>query len=109
MNNIEDILRALTEDSADEQSGSSHENGESGESQNESGGLFDGLDIDMLMKIMSLFENMNKPDDNERFLLALKPLLKEENRGKIDSAVRFMKLFSLIPVLKESGMFDKMF
>ena len=49
-----------------------------------------------------------RSSDNERFLLALKPLLREENRPKIDSALRLMKLFSLLPVLRESGLFDKL-
>ena len=61
----------------------------------------------MLLKMLSLFESLNQPDDNERFLLALKPLLREENRPKVDSALRLMKLFSLLPLLKDSGLFGK--
>lgn len=63
----------------------------------------------MLIKLMTMFSSMNQQDDNERFLLALKPLLREENRGKIDSAMKLMKLFALIPILKESGMLGKLF
>lgn len=99
MDNIEDILRALTEDSPDD--GDNEDSGQSGEQ----GGLFDGLNMDMLMKLMTLFGSMNQQDDNERFLLALKPLLKEERRPKVDTAVKIMKLFALLPILKESGLF----
>lgn len=101
MDNIEDILRALTEDSEDEGDNSSRDT-------EQSEGLFSGLDPEMLMRLLSLFETLNQPDDNERFLLALKPLLREENRAKIDSAIRLMKLFSLLPVLKDAGIFGKL-
>ncbi|MBD5130684.1 MAG: hypothetical protein HDT43_12305 [Ruminococcaceae bacterium] len=101
MDNIEDILRALTEDNDDNQADNGHSGGEEQ-------GLFSGLDPEMLLKMLSLFETFNQPSDNERFLLALKPLLREENRPKIDSALRLMKLFSLLPVLRESGIFDKL-
>ena len=103
MDNIEDILRALTEDSPDD-GGDSEDSEYSGRS-GEQGGLFDGLNMDMLMKLMSLFGSMNQQDDNERFLLALKPLLREEKRCKVDPAVKMLKLFALLPILKESGLF----
>lgn len=100
MENIEDILRALTEDSDDDNDT---------EQQDNSSGIFGGLDPSMLVNIMSLFEKMNSTSDNERFLLALKPLLRDENKEKIDAAVRFMKLFALLPVLKDSGLLGKLF
>lgn len=100
---IEDILRALTEDSPDD--GGDDDGGGQGE---ERGGLFDGLNPDMLMKLMSLFGSMNRQDDNERFLLALKPLLKEEKRRKVDTAVKMLKLLALLPILKESGLFGSL-
>lgn len=109
MDNIEDILRALTEDNDEEEHGGERGGGaESHGSDGGEGGMFSGLDPEMLLKMLSLFETFNQPNDNERFLLALKPLLREENRPKIDSALRLMKLFSLLPVLRESGLFDKL-
>lgn len=100
MDNIEELLRALAED---DESG-----GDSAEDRGGSEGLFSGLDPEMLIRLFSLFETLNQPDDNERFLLALKPLLREENRAKIDSAIRLIKLFALLPILKESGLFGKL-
>lgn len=101
MDNIEELLRALTEDD--------DENGDDGaEEQDKSEGLFSGLDPEMLIKLFALFETLNQPDDNERFLLALKPLLREENRAKIDSAIRLIKLFSLLPILRESGLLGRL-
>ena len=102
MDNIEELLRALTEEndgSSDEEQQSTNDSG---------GGLFGDLDPNMLLTIMSMFESMNRQDDNERLLLALKPLLREENRAKIDTAVKFMKLFSLLPLIKDSGMLGKL-
>ena len=101
MDNIEDILRALTEDNDTDDSPDSAGSGQSD-------GLFSGLDPEMLLKMLSLFETLNQPSDSERFLLALKPLLREENRPKIDSALRIMKLFSILPVLREGGFLDKL-
>lgn len=102
MNDIEDILRALAAD--DDDTTEANEN-----SKEQEGGIFGNLDPNMLLTLMGLFESMNKPDDNERLLLALKPLVREENRTKIDAAVKFMKLFALLPILKESGMLGKLF
>lgn len=103
MDNIEDILRALTEDDSD-----SAENCETADNGSNSGGLFSGLDPEMLIKLLSVFEALNQPSDSERFLLALKPLLREENRPKIDSALRMMKLFSVLPLLRDGGFLNKL-
>lgn len=101
MDNIEDILRALTEDNDEDDDGANR-----GAEQSE--GLFSGLDPEMLVRMLGLFETLNQPDDNERFLLALKPLLRAENRAKIDSAIRLLKLFTLLPVIKEAGIFGRL-
>lgn len=109
MENIEELLRALTEDSPQESAESTPKEAADDAPREQSGGLFDGLDVDMLIKLMGMFESMNRQDDNERFLLALKPLLREENRTKVDSAVKLLKLSAILPILKESGMLGKLF
>ena len=101
MDNIEELLRALADDDESD-------NSEGDENTEKSDGLFSGLDPEMLIKMFALFETFNQPDDNERFLLALKPLLREENRVKVDSAIRLLKLFSLLPLLKDSGLLGKL-
>ena len=106
MNNIEDILRALTEDTDDDDKSGTKRDTEP--NSDCSGGLFSGLDPEMLIRMLSLFEALNQPDDNERFLLALKPLLREENRAKVDSAIRLMKLFTVLPLIKDSGIFGQL-
>lgn len=107
MDNIEELLRALSEDDESDDCENDNDKERDNDCQQENG-LFSGLDPEMLLKMLALFETLNQPDDNERFLLALKPLLREENRVKIDSAIRLMKLFSLLPILKDSGIFGKL-
>ena len=63
-----------------------------------------GLDIAKLMKIQSIMQSASKPDKNIQLLLALRPLLKEENQVKIDRLIKIFKLFAVYPALKESGL-----
>lgn len=107
MDNIEDILRALAED--DEEQPETASDSENSSTNDNDGDIFGGLDPNMLLTIMELFEKMKKQDDSERLLLSLKPLLREENQSKIDTALKFMKLFALLPILKDSGMLGKLF
>lgn len=100
MDNIEDILKALAADSSAPQAEQEAESKSGGEV----GGFFDGIDPEALLEIMALFDSLSKPNDNERFLLSLKPLLREENRAKIDTAVKLLKIMSLLPLLKDSGL-----
>ncbi len=98
MDNIEDILRALAEDD-DDSPGQ--------EDSEDSGGLFSGIDLGSVAKLAGLLSSAGSTSNDERLLLALKPLLREENRSKVDTALRMLKLISLLPLLKESGLFGK--
>ena len=99
MDNIEDILRALAEDDPQEN------DTRDGAQESSDGGLFSGLDIGSMAKIAGLLSAAGSTSDDERLLMALKPLLREENRGKVDTAMRLLKLISLLPLLRESGLF----
>ncbi len=99
MDNIEDILRALAEDDPQEN------DTRGGAQEGSDGGLFSGLDIGSMAKIAGLLSAAGSTSDDERLLMALKPLLREENRGKVDTAMRLLKLISLLPLLRESGLF----
>lgn len=103
MDNIEDILRALAGDEESDNSESAET--ESGENSGE--GLFSGIDLGAMMKLAGILGAAGGSSDDERLLLALKPLLREENRGKVDTAVRLLKLISLLPLLKDSGLFGQ--
>lgn len=62
-----------------------------------------GLDIGTIMTLQSIMAKASAPDKNRDFLIALKPLLKEENRRKIDKLIAIFKLMAVLPMLKESG------
>lgn len=104
----EDLLAKLFEQllAADEQKKDSPPSDEETE---EGGGLFDGIDIDALLKLGELFSQMNKPDKNTQLLLALKPHLRPENRQKVDGALKLMKIINILPILKESGLLGGLF
>ena len=57
------------------------------------------------MKLMPLLSSMNKEDDNTRFLMALRPLLSEERKKKLDKSIRMMKMMKLMPLLKSQELF----
>lgn len=62
------------------------------------------IDIQKIMQLTSIISQANKSDKNVELLLALKPLLKEENQAKIDRLIKIFKLFAIYPLLKESGL-----
>lgn len=65
---------------------------------------FGGLDVSKLMKFQSVMQSASKPNKNIDLLMALRPLLKEENQAKIDRLVKIFRLFAVYPALKESGL-----
>lgn len=80
--------------------------GSGGESD---GNFFSGIDFDMLMKMGMIFAQLQKPDKNVTLLLALKPMMREENQGKIDTALKLMKIMGILPYLRESGLLNNLF
>lgn len=60
-------------------------------------------DIGALMTLAGKLKDAGTDDDNVNFLKALRPLLSEEKRPRIDRAVKILKLINLLPVLKDSG------
>lgn len=63
-----------------------------------------GLDMAKLLKLQTIMQQANKNDKNVDLLLALRPLLKEENQVKIDRLIKIFKLFAVYPLLKDSGL-----
>lgn len=63
-----------------------------------------GLDITKLMQLSGAVSQAGRGDKNIALLLALRPLLKEENQAKLDRVVKLFRLISLWPVLRESGL-----
>ena len=60
-------------------------------------------DMSQFSNLLPLLSQLNSRDEREDFIYALKPLLSDERRKKADEAVKFIKLLSIIPLLKEKG------
>lgn len=69
--------------------------------------IFGDLDLETIVKLMDAFSRLNSGDKNTELLLALKPHLRDENRAKVDRAIKLMKLLSVLLLLRESGLTDK--
>lgn len=87
-----------------------NQSGPSPPPQNDAGSIFGDMDIDpaQIGKIMSVMSRLksNRDDERSRLLLALKPHLSPPRREKVDTAVKLLKLIDLLPLLKDSGIFD---
>lgn len=62
----------------------------------------DNIDFNMIMKAKTIFEKMNNTKSkNAELILALKPHLNPQTQNKADQALRILKLFEILPLLKE--------
>ena len=59
----------------------------------------------MVMNIMGKLKS-EQNDDRAKLLLALKPHLSPERQKKADNAVKMLKIVSLLPMIKDTGLFD---
>ena len=64
------------------------------------------LDPALLLKLTGLFSllNQSEPDPRADLLRALRPLVSEARRERIDVAARMLQLLSLLPQLRELGL-----
>lgn len=62
------------------------------------------FDIGTFMSLQKLLSQSTKPDRSRDLLIALKPLVKDETKVKIDRILSVFKILSLLPILKESGL-----
>ena len=76
-------------------------NGGSGENGENDG----GIDPDTLLKILDIMSKLGENDKYTDLLRALRPLLREDNRRKLDRAEMILKLLSVLPLLGENGLF----
>ncbi|MFZ2539492.1 MAG: hypothetical protein WAX04_11395 [Oscillospiraceae bacterium] len=79
--------------------------GANGATANDTANAMPNIDINMIMKLQQVFSSMNVSDKNSQLLLALKPHFSEQRSKKVDQAISMMRLFSMMPMLKESGIF----
>lgn len=63
---------------------------------------FENIDFDMVMKAKKIFDRMNNAQNkNVDLIMALKPHLSPEKQDRADQALRILKLFEVLPLLKE--------
>ncbi len=74
------------------------------ENNNPLGGL-GNMDMGMLLKLQPLIKNMGKEDKNTRLMDALKEHVKPSRVPKIEQALNIMKMMTMLPMLKEIGLF----
>lgn len=65
----------------------------------------DGPDPRMLGMLTRAMGSMKDSDQNIQLLRALRPYLEERRQGKVDEAIRMLRLLKLVPLLQESGIF----
>lgn len=68
------------------------------------------IDMQTMMKLGQAFSKMgNQSDDRTRLLLAIRPHLSDERQDRVDTAVKLLKLVSVMPMLTESGLLNGLF
>ena len=59
-------------------------------------------DLDMMLKAKAIFDKMNNTSSKNADLInALKPHLSVESQQKADKAIRILKLFDILPYIKD--------
>lgn len=59
-------------------------------------------DLNFMLKAKSIIEKMNNSSSKDTdLILALKPHLSPESRDKADKAIRILRLFDILPYLKD--------
>ncbi len=67
-----------------------------------------GMDLNslqMMTRFAPVLSQLRQEDDSTRLLHALRPLLSEERRQKLDQAVKLLQMLRLLPLLRGSGLF----
>lgn len=64
-----------------------------------------GLDIARLVPIITKI-NSRPTDSRVSLLLALRPHLSEHRQERLDTAVKLLRVVDMLPLLKESGLFN---
>lgn len=72
-------------------------------------GIFGNIDADTLLKLMDIFSKLSEEDKDTKLLMALKPYLRTENQAKLQRAAMLMKIMSIIPLLRDSGLSGNLF
>ena len=82
----------------------SNQGAESSQSQGDTSNNFD---FGMIFQLMQLFNSSNNSQD-ATLLLAIKPYLSEERQGKVDKAIKLMKVYDIFTIAKDSGLLNNL-
>lgn len=63
-----------------------------------------GIDMETVMKLISVIQSTGENDKNRNFLIALKPLLGADKQERIDKAIKLLRIYSIFLALKDSGL-----
>ena len=64
------------------------------------------IDVKFLANLQKIFDSASENEKNAEFIRALKPLLSKDLQPKADEAIKMLKIFSLIPILKDVGILN---
>ncbi len=92
---MENGMGASPDTSSDSSSGNNN-------SQSGSAPAFD-FDVNKIMALKSIMAKANQHDSSTDFLMALRPLLKDETKVKADKVIKIFRIMAIWPVIKESG------
>lgn len=114
MDNINDIISSLSDDDiemlkgvASSILGDGNANEQKSAESDKKSVLPNGLnlsqsDLNMMLKAKTIIDKMNNTSSKDAdLIMALKPHLSEESRAKADKAIRILKLFDILPYIKE--------
>lgn len=63
------------------------------------------FDMDMILKLGSVFSEFNTDDDRARLLRDLKPFLSVEKREKLEKTIKILKLLKIAEKAKNENLF----
>ena len=71
------------------------------------GDTSNNCDFGMIFQLMQLFNSSSNSQDTT-LLLAIKPYLSEERQGKVDKAIKLMKVYDIFTIAKDSGLLNNL-
>lgn len=101
-NDVENLTKMASQMFSSSDSGGGED--KKGKSENEKNPFGEmPFDMESMTKVFSLMNKLkNQPEDPRvKLLWALKPMLTEKRRHKVDEAVQMLKLMTILPLLRE--------
>lgn len=77
------------------------------ESSQSQGDTSNNFDFGMIFQLMQLLNSSSNSQD-ATLLLAIKPYLSEERQGKVDKAIKLMKVYDIFTIAKDSGLLNNL-